>query len=79
MKYVSTREGKNGITASQAIIRGIAPDGGLYVPEEIPRVDESFLRRLCGMDYRARAVSILRLFLEEFPEEELSALLRGQL
>ncbi len=71
MKYVSTREGKNGITASQAIIRGLAPDGGLYVPTEIPRVDEGFLRELCDLDYRARAVKILGLFLEEFSEDEL--------
>ena len=74
MKYVSTREGKTGVTASQAIIRGLAPDGGLYVPDELPKIDEAFLRELCAMDYRARAVSILRLFLEEFSGEELGAI-----
>ena len=71
MKYVSTREGKTGVTASRAIVRGLAPDGGLYVPTELPSVDESFLQDLCGMDYRSRAVAVLRLFLEEFSEEEL--------
>ena len=72
MKYVSTREGKTGVSASQAIVRGIAPDGGLYVPEEIPAVDLGFISSLCAMDYRTRAVSVLRLFLEEFSEEELT-------
>ena len=74
MKYVSTREGGAGVTASQAIVRGIAPDGGLYVPTEIPAVDGAFLRALCGMDYRARATAILGLYLEEFSREELDAI-----
>ncbi|MGM9614060.1 MAG: threonine synthase [Oscillospiraceae bacterium] len=74
MKYVSTREGKNGITASQAIVRGLAPDGGLYVPAELPKIDEAFVRELCAADYRTRVVKILGLFLEEFSEEELTAI-----
>ncbi len=72
MKYVSTREGRGGVTASQAIVRGIAPDGGLYVPAEIPRIDAAFIESLCGMGYRERAVKILGLYLEEFTEEELA-------
>ena len=71
MKYISTREGKTKISASQAIIRGLAPDGGLYVPETIPKVDMSFIRSLAKMDYRGRAVKILGLYLEEFSEDEL--------
>ena len=74
MKYVSTREGSGGITASQAIVRGLAPDGGLYVPTELPKVDADFIRGLCGVDYRARAVAVLGLFLEEFSKEELEAI-----
>ena len=71
MKYVSTREGNTGITASQAIIRGIAPDGGLYVPERIPAVSLDFIRELCGANYRERAVKVLGLYLEEFTQKEL--------
>ena len=74
MKYVSTREGRTGITASQAIIHGLAADGGLYVPTEIPAVSEDFIRELCALDYRARAVKVLGLFLEEFSTEELEAI-----
>ena len=74
MKYVSTREGKTGVTASQAIVRGLAPDGGLFVPDTLPQVDLDFIRRLSDMDYRSRAVAILGLFLEEFSEQELRAI-----
>ena len=74
MKYVSTREGKTGLTASQAIVHGLAPDGGLYVPTELPAIDEGFIRELCAMDYRARAVKVLGLYLEEFSKEELEAI-----
>ncbi len=71
MKYVSTRNENDKITASQAIIRGLAPDGGLYVPETIPQVDEAFIRSLKALDYRGRAEKILGLYLEEFSEDEL--------
>lgn len=71
MKYVSTREGKREITASQAIIRGLAADGGLYVPTEIPAVSTDFIHELCTMNYRERAVKVLGLFLEEFSCGEL--------
>ena len=71
MNYVSTREGRQGITAAQAIIRGLAADGGLYVPAEIPAVDGEFIRELCSLNYRQRAMKILGLFLEEFSPAEL--------
>ncbi len=63
-----------GVSASQAIVQGLAPDGGLYVPTEIPRIDADFLRALCGMDYKSRAVEVLGLFLDEFSRDELIAL-----
>ena len=77
MKYVSTRQGGAAVSASQAIIRGIAPDGGLYVPETIPAVDMEFIRALCAMDYRGRAVKVLGLFLEEFSQEELTEIAKA--
>ena len=77
MKYVSTREGKTAITASQAIIRGLAPDGGLYVPETIPQVDMRFIEDLAKLDYRGRARKILGLYLEEFSAEELGEIVNA--
>ena len=72
MKYVSTRNVKDRVTASQAIIRGLAPDGGLYVPESIPRVGPEFIQALSELDYKGRVVRVLGLFLDEFSESELS-------
>ncbi len=71
MQYVSTRGG-GAVSASQAIIRGIAPDGGLYVPESIPSLAGPALTRLQQEDYRHRAVEILSAYLEEFSPEQLS-------
>ena len=71
MKYVSTRGQSPKVTASEAILRGLAPDGGLYCPEYIPTVDQDFLDNLCKVDYNQRAAKVLSLFLEDFTEEQL--------
>lgn len=72
IKYVSTRGDKEKVTASQAILRGIAPDGGLYVPETFPKLDKS-LTELKGLNYREIAYEVMKLFLTDFSEEELKA------
>lgn len=72
IKYVSTRGDKEKVTASQAILRGIAPDGGLYVPETFPKLDKS-LAELKGLNYREIAYEVMKLFLTDFTEEELKA------
>ena len=51
---------------------GLAPDGGLFVPEVIPAVTMEDLAALCKKDYRGRAVDIMGRFLEEFSTEELT-------
>ena len=71
MKYASTRDSSTQVTAARAIASGLAPDGGLFVPVTIPAVDESFLKKLCTMDYRERAVAVMELYLEDFNREEL--------
>lgn len=72
IKYVSTRGDKEKVTASQAILRGIAPDGGLYVPETFPKLDKS-LTELKGLNYREIAYEVMKFFLTDFTEEELKA------
>ncbi|KOR26715.1 threonine synthase [Clostridium sporogenes] len=70
MFYKSTRgEGKN-VKASEAIIRGIAEDGGLYVPEEFPKIDKSF-KELENMDYKELAFYIMKKYFDDFDEKEL--------
>ncbi len=71
MRYISTRGG-SAVTASEAILRGIAPDGGLYVPESFPSITAETLSSLCKTsDYRLLAYEILLLFLTDFTETEL--------
>ena len=72
IKYVSTRGDKEKVTASQAILRGIAPDGGLYVPETFPKLDKS-LTELKGLNYREIAYEVMKLFLTDFTEDELKS------
>lgn len=68
--YKSTRGDKAEITASQAILQGLAGDGGLFVPVRIPRLDIS-LKELAGMSYQKTAYEVMKLFLTDFTEEEL--------
>ncbi len=71
MSFFSTR-GQHCVTASQAILRGIAPDGGLFVPAMFPQVSKEKLVEMAGMDYCQRAVSILKLFLEDYDIPEIT-------
>ena len=70
MKYHSTRDKELNISAAQAIADGIAADGGLYVPESIPKLGD--ISPLLGMDYQDRAARVMSMFLDEFTLEELS-------
>ncbi len=70
--YESTRGGEKGLTASQAILKGLADDGGLFMPDVIPVLDVP-LKDLVDMDYRELAVEIMKLFFTDFTEEELKA------
>ncbi len=74
MSFFSTRGGAV-VTASQAILRGLAPDGGLYVPAMFPPVSQQKLASLTGMDYCQRASAILRTYLEDFSIPEIDAAL----
>ncbi len=68
--YVSTRNHEERVTASQAILQGLAKDGGLFVPEELPVFDFKF-EDLVGKSYQEIAYEVMKLFLTDFTEEEL--------
>ena len=72
MNYFSTRDHQHIVSAAQAIACGLAPDGGLFVPETLPEVSAQQLQALCGMTYQQRAVEIMRPFLSEFSDDELA-------
>ena len=65
MKYVSTR-GAGPVSAAEAILMGLASDGGLWTPETLPQIAASDLPSLFAMPYHKLAETILRPFLEEF-------------
>ena len=72
MKYVSTRNAENKVTASLAIAEGLSKEGGLYTPVSLPVVGDDFFRSLIGLSYQERAAKIMKLFLDDFTEEELA-------
>ncbi|MDR2649450.1 MAG: threonine synthase [Clostridiales bacterium] len=71
MLYHSTRGADEELTAAAAILKGIAGDGGLYAPECFPDITDD-LRRLCAMPYCLLAKEILRPYLTDYTEAELS-------
>lgn len=71
MLYQSTRDRAIGITSAEAIAQGLSRDGGLYVPASIPALPADALARLVKMPYVERAVFIMKMFLEDYTEEEL--------
>ncbi|MDE5897553.1 MAG: threonine synthase, partial [Clostridia bacterium] len=75
MNFISTR-GEERVSAAEAIVQGIAKDGGLFVPERFPEVTASEIEELLGMDYPERAAFVLKKYLEEFDGEELLTALR---
>ncbi len=70
MSFFSTRGGSC-VTASQAVLRGLAPDGGLYVPAMFPVVSLEKIASLSAMPYARRAREILKLYLEDFSLAEI--------
>lgn len=70
LKFTSTRGNNNTATAAEAIIRGIAADGGLYVPTTWPeRINN--LEELADLSYQELAYQVMRLLLTDFTEDEL--------
>ncbi len=70
MFYTSTRNNSIKITASQAILKGLSDEGGLFVPEEFPKLSVD-LETLADMSYKEVAYIVMKDFLSDFTEEEL--------
>ena len=75
MDLISTRGGER-VTAAQAVVQGIASDGGLFVPETFPSVSAEEFEAMAGMDYPERAALILKKYFDEYDGEALLAALR---
>ena len=68
--YIGTRNRNYRLKASEAILKGICPDGGLFIPEEMPVMERS-IDELSKMNYRDLAYEVMSLFFTDFTEEEL--------
>ena len=72
LKYSSTRGKVASVASAEAIIQGLAADGGLFVPEEMPKADPDFIAGMRQLSYEERAARILGLFLTDYTSEELA-------
>lgn len=70
LMFRSTRNADDVVTASQAVLKGLAEDGGLYVPEYLPKLDVPLLA-LADMSYHETAYAVMKQFLTDYTQEEL--------
>ncbi len=74
MKYISTRGEAAGAGFAAILLEGLAPDGGLYVPERYPQVDARTLAAWRTLSYPELAFAILSLYIDDIPADDLHAL-----
>ncbi len=75
MRYISTRGGIEPLKFQDAVMMGLARDGGLLLPETLPTVDEARLERWRNLPYQYLAHEILSLFIDDIPALDLEALI----
>ena len=74
MKYISTRGDATRRSFAEILLEGLAPDGGLYLPERYPQVDAAMLARWRGLAYHELAFEVLSLYIDDIPAADLRAL-----
>ncbi|NAZ35601.1 threonine synthase [Rubellimicrobium sp. CFH 75288] len=74
MRYVSTRGEAPALSFEEAMMTGLAPDGGLYLPESVPVMPETEIAALAGLSFEETAFRVMRPFVGDWPEEEFRAL-----
>ena len=75
MKYYSTRNKKHKVSSMDAIIKGIADDGGLFVPESFPVLPD--LENLKSLSYKELAKVILKMYFDDYPQEDIADAVEG--
>ncbi|ORX57919.1 tryptophan synthase beta subunit-like PLP-dependent enzyme [Piromyces finnis] len=77
MRYRSTRGQSSGLTFENAVLQGLAPDGGLYIPSEIPKVPFSKIAEWSNLKFTDLAYQVLRLFIDvnEIPNDDLKTII----
>ncbi len=75
MKYISTRGQSPALSFSEILLGGLAPDGGLYLPESYPHFTDADLTAMRGMNYRDLAFAVLSLLVDDIPAEDLRTII----
>lgn len=75
MKYISTRGQSPALSFSEILLGGLAPDGGLYMPEQYPQFTDADLTAMRGMNYRDLADTILSRLVDDIPAQDLRAII----
>lgn len=71
MNYKSTRDNSICIPSARAIAQGLSAEGGLFVPDTLPKITEDGVLALCEKSYAERAFDIFKLFLTDFTDDEI--------
>lgn len=74
MKYISTRGNSPALNFSEILLGGLAPDGGLYLPQEYPQFSDADLTAMRAMDYRELAYAVLSRLVDDIPPADLQAI-----
>jgi threonine synthase len=75
MKYISTRGQSPALSFTEILLGGLAPDGGLYLPETYPQFNEAELSLMREMNYRDLAFAILSRLIDDIPSNDLKAII----
>lgn len=75
MKYISTRGQSPAVSFSEILLGGLAPDGGLYLPESYPHFTDADLTAMRGMSYRDLAFAVLSRLVDDIPAEDLRTII----
>ena len=71
MNYRSTRNNNVSVTSAKAIAQGLSDEGGLFVPENLPKLTKEDILALCDKSYPERAFDVFKLFLTDFTDDEI--------
>ena len=74
MRYLSTRGHAGRMRFCEILLEGLAPDGGLYLPEHYPQVDGATLTKWRGLSYAELAFEVLSLYIDDIPPADLKAI-----
>ncbi|MEP5763084.1 MAG: threonine synthase [Halieaceae bacterium] len=76
MKYISTRGSAPALNFEEVLLTGLAADGGLYVPEQLPSFSRDEIAEMAGLDYPALALRIIKPFVDDcIPEQDLAEII----